>query len=408
MRLGLEVLLDDPTLRGRLVGRRVGYLGHPASVTDELMHGLDALASVGLPAACAFGPQHGMRGEAQDNMVETEDYRDPVHGIPVFSLYGKTRRLTPEMLDAFDVVLVDLQDVGTRIYTFVTTMFRVIEDAGRAGKEVWVLDRPNPAGRPVEGLSLGEGYESFVGEAPLPMRHGLTLGELARWYVAYARLDVALTVVEMEGYDPGAPPDWGWPQSERSWINPSPNLATPGSVRVYPGSVLLEGTELSEGRGTTRPLEMVGAPGLDVTALLEEMKRLAEPWLGGARIRPCWFEPTFNKHAKKLCAGFQVHVDGPDYEHERFRPYRIFALFLKAVRRVHPDRELWRRFVYEYESERLAIDLINGGPRLREWVDAPEASVDSFDRDLTRNEQDWLRDRAPFLAYGPWTKEFAR
>jgi uncharacterized protein YbbC (DUF1343 family) len=350
MKFGIDRLLEEPELRKPLVGRRVALLAHPASVTRNLVHSLDALATLdGITLSAAFGPQHGLRGDKQDNMVESRDYTDPVHGIPVFSLYGEVRRPTPEMMDSFDVLLVDLQDLGCRIYTFVTTLRYVLEAAAKEHKAVWVLDRPNPVGRLVEGLMLKEGCESFVGAGPMPMRHGLTLGELARWFVGTLNLDVDCRVVPMAGWEPNVAPGYGWPLAERTWVNPSPNAPNLWMARCYPGSVMLEATTLSEGRGTTRPLELFGAPDLDVQALLAEMRSLATPWMSGCRLRPCWFEPTFHKHVGKLCAGVQVHVeDAAYYEHEAFRPWRLFALVFKALRRLRPDYEIWRDFAYEY------------------------------------------------------------
>ncbi|HNH64309.1 MAG TPA: DUF1343 domain-containing protein, partial [Thauera aminoaromatica] len=294
VRFGLDRLLQDSALRRPLAGRRVALLAHPASVTRELVHSLDALAALpDLELAAAFGPQHGLRGDKQDNMVESPDYTDPLLGIPVFSLYGEVRRPTAAMMDTFDVLLVDLQDLGCRIYTFITTLRYVLEEAARHGKAVWVLDRPNPAGRPVEGTSLRPGWESFVGAGPLPMRHGMTMGELAHWFVATLGLDVELRVIEMQGWQPDAAPGYGWPLGERSWINPSPNAPNLWMARAYAGTVMLEGTTLSEGRGTTRPLELFGAPDIDARALVGEMRSLAPEWLAGCVLRECWFEPTF-------------------------------------------------------------------------------------------------------------------
>ena len=261
-----------------------------------------------------------MRGDKQDNMVESPDFADPRLGIPVFSLYGTVRRPTAAMMDTFDVLLVDLQDVGTRIYTFVTTLRYVLEEAAARGKAVWVLDRPNPIGRPIEGPFLRPGWESFVGAGPLPMRHGLTLGELARWFVRRGQLSLECEVVAMQGWAPAAAPGWGWPLGERAWVNPSPNAATLSMARAFPGTVMLEGTTLSEGRGTTRPLELFGAPDLDADALLARMTAIAPAWLAGCRLRPCWFEPTFHKHVGQLCAGLQIHVDDPSYEHAASAP----------------------------------------------------------------------------------------
>jgi uncharacterized protein YbbC (DUF1343 family) len=400
IRFGLDRLLDEAELRKPLAGRRVALLAHPASVTPGLTHALDAIAALpGLGLSAAFGPQHGLRGDKQDNMVESPDFVDPALGIPVHSLYGRVRRPTEAMMQGFDVLLVDLQDLGCRIYTFITTLRYVLEEAARLGKSVWVLDRPNPVGRPVEGLTLRDGWESFVGAGPLPMRHGLTLGELGGWFIDRLGLDVEYRVIEMQGWRPEAAPGHGWPLGERAWVNPSTNAPNLGMARCYAGTVMLEGTTLSEGRGTTRPLELLGAPDIDARALLEEMQRLAPAWLQGCRVRPCWFEPTFHKHTGRLCAGLQFHVDDPGYDHAAFRPWRLQALAFKALRALRPDYALWRDFPYEYERDRLAIDLINGGPLLREWVDDPDAAPADLDVLVRRDEADWLAERERFLLY---------
>ena len=401
MKFGIDRLLDEPELRKPLAGRRVALLAHPASLTRNLFHSLDALAALGdVRMSAAFGPQHGLRGDKQDNMVESPDYSDPVHGIPVFSLYGEVRRPTPAMMDTFDVLLVDLQDLGCRIYTFVTTLRYVLEEAAKAGKEVWVLDRPNPIGRPVEGLTLRPGCESFVGAGPMPMRHGLTLGELAHWFVGTLRLDVECQIIPMEGWMPDAAPGYGWPLGARTWVNPSPNAPNLWMARCYPGSVMLEGATLSEGRGTTRPLELLGAPDVDARALLAEMRALAPGWTRGCRLRSCYFEPTFHKHVGKLCGGIQVHVeDAAYYDHEGFKPWRLFALAFKALRRLRPDYPIWRDFPYEYEKNRLAIDVINGSDLLRRWVDDPQATPGDLDALAVVDETAWRAERESVLLY---------
>ena len=397
---GLDRLIAEPQLRRPLAGRGVALLAHPASVTADLTHALDALAALGdLRLTAAFGPQHGLRGDKQDNMVESPDFRDPAHGIPVFSLYGEVRRPTEAMLDTFDVLLVDLQDLGCRIYTFITTLRYVLEAAARRGKAVWVLDRPNPVGRPVEGLTLRAGWESFVGAGAMPMRHGLTLGELGHWFIRELKLDLEYRVIEMQGWQPATAPGHGWPLGERTWVNPSPNAPNLWMARCYPGTVMLEGTTLSEGRGTTRPLELFGAPDLDSHALVAEMQRLAPHWLHGCRLRPCWFEPTFHKHVGKLCAGVQVHVEDGGYDHEAFRPWRLQALAFKAIRRLHRGYDLWRDFPYEYERDRLAIDLINGSDLLRRWVDDAAALPGDLDALATPNEAAWRESRRDVLLY---------
>jgi uncharacterized protein YbbC (DUF1343 family) len=397
---GIDRLLAEPALRAPLAGRRIALLAHPASVTSSLVHSLDALAALGdLRLSAAFGPQHGLRGDKQDNMVESPDFSDPVHGIPVYSLYGTVRRPTDAMMEGFDVLLVDLQDLGCRIYTFITTLRYVLEAAARHGKAVWVLDRPNPVGRPVEGLTLRAGWESFVGAGEMPMRHGLTLGELGHWFVRRLGLDVDYRVVEMRGWSPASAPGYGWPLGERSWINPSPNAPNLWMARCYPGTVLLEGTTLSEGRGTTRPLELFGAPDVEIAALVSEMQRLAPEWLRGCRLRPCWFEPTFHKHAGRLCAGLQIHVEDGAYDHGAFQPWRLQALAFKALRRLRPDYPLWRDFPYEYEHDRLAIDLINGSELLRRWVDDPAAAPADLEALASADERAWREGREPVLLY---------
>jgi uncharacterized protein YbbC (DUF1343 family) len=403
MKFGIDRLLADPALRAPLKGRRVSLVAHPASVTKDLTHSLDALAATGdVRLTSAFGPQHGMRGDKQDNMVESPDFDDPALGIPVFSLYGEHRRPTGQQMSTFDVVLVDLQDLGCRIYTFITTLLYVLEAAAREGKSVWVLDRPNPAGRPIEGLTLRPGYESFVGAGPMPMRHGLTLGELGHWFIKHYKLNVDYRVIAMEGYNPEAAPGYGWPIGERTWINPSPNAPNLWMARAYAGTVMLEGATLSEGRGTTRPLELFGAPDIDAKSVIAEMRRLAPQWLKGCILRDCWFEPTFHKHVHKLCNGVQIHTEDPDsYDHHAFKPWRLQTLAFKAIRNRYPDYPLWRGldFKYEYTAGHLAIDVINGGPALREWVDNPTSTPADLDAITMPDEKAWEQERRPHLIY---------
>ena len=398
MKFGIDRLLADSSLLLQLKGRRVALVAHPASVTEDLTHSLDALIAAGVNVTSAFGPQHGLKGDKQDNMVETEDEVDPAYGIPVFSLYGQVRRPNGQMMSTADVYLFDLQDLGCRIYTFVTTLLYLLEAASGTGKEVWVLDRPNPAGRPVEGTLLVPGQESFVGAGPMPMRHGLTLGEMGAWFIAENDLDVQYRVITMDGWEPEGP-GFGWPES-RVWINPSPNAANVNMARAYAGTVMLEGALLSEGRGTTRPLEVLfGAPDLDAKAVLAEMRRLAPKWLAGCALRECWFTPTFHKHAGQLCNGLMIHAEGRFYDHAAFQPWRLQALAFRAIRRLYPDYDLWRDFPYEYEFDRLAIDVINGGPALREWVDSPASSPADLEALASADEATWREASRPFLLY---------
>ncbi|MEW8498085.1 MAG: DUF1343 domain-containing protein [Candidatus Thiodiazotropha taylori] len=401
MKFGIDRLIEETPLRRPLAGKRIALLAHPASTTADLTHSLDALAALpDIELTAAFGPQHGLRGDKQDNMVESGDEYDSRLGIPLFSLYGEVRRPTAEMMDSFDLLLVDLQDLGCRIYTFVTTLRYMLEAASAHGKAVWLLDRPNPAGRPVEGLMLREGWESFVGAAPMPMRHGLTLGEMALWFIDHLKLDVECEVICMDGWQPESAPGYGWPLSERTWINPSPNAPNLSMARCYGGTVMLEGTTLSEGRGTTRPLELFGAPDMDAAALIKTMHELSPGWLEGCRLRPCWFEPTFHKHAGQLCHGVQIHVDSEaHYRHTSFKPWRLQALAFKALRQLQADYPLWRDFPYEYEFDRLAIDLINGSALLREWVDNPDASVEELDALATVDEAAWSQATERFKLY---------
>jgi uncharacterized protein YbbC (DUF1343 family) len=401
MKNGIDRLISEPTLRAELSGKRVALLAHPASVTETLVHSLDALAALGdVNITAAFGPQHGMRGDKQDNMMETEDFIDPIHQIPVFSLYGEVRRPADHMMETFDTILIDMQDLGCRIYTFITTLRYMLEAAAEHGKSVWVLDRPNPAGRPVEGLTLREGWESFVGAGAMPMRHGLTLGELGNWFIDQLGLKVDYYVIEMQGWEPESAPGYGWP-ADRIWINPSPNAPNVPMARAYAGTVMLEGATLSEGRGTTRPLELFGAPDIDARKVIDEMHSFAPSWLSGCILRECWFEPTFHKHVGKLCHGVQFHCEGPVYDHAAFKPWRLQALAFKAIRRLYPDYELWRGkdFKYEYTNDVLAIDVINGSPLLREWVDNPNATAADLDALTILDEKAWLDERKVYLLY---------
>jgi uncharacterized protein YbbC (DUF1343 family) len=331
-------------------------------------------------------------------MMESPDYTDPMYGVPVFSLYGEVRRPTGQSMSTFDTILIDLQDLGCRIYTYVTTLLYVLEAAAEHGKSVWVLDRPNPAGRPVEGTTLLPGWESFVGAGPMVMRHGLTLGEMGHWFIRHFNLDVDYRVIEMQGWQPDAAPGFGWPE-DRIWINPSPNAANLNMARAYAGTVMLEGTTLSEGRGTTRPLELFGAPDIGALAVMKEMHRLAPDWLAGCKLREIWFQPTFHKHVGQLCNGVHIHAEGGFYDHGAFRPWRLHALAFKAIRNLQPGYELWRDFPYEYVFDKLAIDVINGGPALREWVDDANAAPGDLDNLASADEEAWLTETEDLRLY---------
>ena len=394
---GIEVLLKDQKLIKELKKKRVALVCHPASVDQNLEHSFDVLQKkVGL--SCAFGPQHGVKGEKQDNMIETADFIHPEYNIPIYSLYGEVRTPSKKMMESFDVMLFDLQDLGCRIYTFITTLLYVMQECEKYKKSLIVLDRPNPIGRVVEGYTLREGWESFVGATQFPMRHGLTPGEMALFYKDKFKLDVDLKIIKMKGYKPDAKPGFGWPQ-DRSWINPSPNAPTLNMARAYPGTVMIEGTTLSEGRGTTRALEQVGASDIDFAAVLKLMRKKAPKWLKGVVLRECFFEPTFHKHEKKLCHGFQFHTDLPQYKHQDFKPYRIIALMLKCIRELYPNYPIYRDFAYEYTVGKLAFDVINGGPELRNWIENPQATVAQLEKELSTDEKQWVKIRRKFLLY---------
>ncbi|MGH9340838.1 MAG: exo-beta-N-acetylmuramidase NamZ family protein [Acidobacteriota bacterium] len=400
MKVGIDVLLEDRRLLDELAGCPVALLGHPASVTRALKHSMDALAeSQKVRLSSAFGPQHGMRGEKQDDMIESGDYRDTSLGIPVFSLYGVVRRPTDEMMDTFEILLVDLQDVGCRIYTFLTTLIYMLHAGADKQKQVWILDRPNPAGRPVEGPCLSMEWSSFVGAVPVPMRYGLTIGEIAKWYVHHFKLDVPVRVIPMKDYSPSKAPGFGWPVHELSWVNPSPNIPNLSAARCFPGTVLVEGTNLSEGRGTTVPLQVLGAPRFQSRRVIEELEKFSSDWLGGCRLRPCYFEPTFHKHSGELVSALQIHVDDAAYVHNQFKPYRLVAGLLKMIKKVQPELLCWKEPPYEYEEERLPIDILNGSPFLREWLEDSAATAQDLEERLSADERAWTEIARDFYLY---------
>jgi uncharacterized protein YbbC (DUF1343 family) len=386
VRLGVERLLagEAPHLRGAALG----LIAHPASVTRDLTHSATALRDAGYRLSALFGPQHGARGEKQDNMVESAHYADPVSGLPVHSLYGEVRKPTPVMLRGLDALLFDLQDVGVRVYTFVWTMALAMEACAESGVRFVVLDRPNPiGGAQREGPVLQAGYESFVGLHPVPLRHGLTCGELARWLNAERRIGCELEVIACEGWRRAMT----WVETGLPWVAPSPNLPTTDSCGVYPGMVLLEGTNLSEGRGTTRPFELFGAPFVDAYAL-EALLRVA---LGpGVRVRPCHFEPTFQKYAGRMCNGGQIHVT----DALAFRPVHTAVAILSAVRKLAPDHFAWRQPPYEYEQVKLPIDILWGSDALRRGIDRG-ASADEIVGDAKRDLESFSSSVAPYLLY---------
>jgi uncharacterized protein YbbC (DUF1343 family) len=362
-----------------LKGARVGLVAHPASVDRGLVHAVDLFRrSKKLRLSALFGPQHGIHGQTQDNMVEWEGFRDPSTGLPVYSLYGQVRKPTREMLKDIDVLAIDLQDVGSRYYTFIWTLDLCMQACREEGKSVVVLDRPNPlGGRLTEGPVLQPAYRSFVGLRPLPVRHGMTIAEIGHYLEDRFHPGIHYRVIPMQGWRRR---QW-FDETGIPWVLPSPNMPTPDTALVYPGQVLLEGTVLSEGRGTTRPFELCGAPWVDPTPLCAALRRRRLP---GAVFREAWFQPTFQKWSGQVCGGLQIHVTNP----RSYRPYRTTLAILSEIRRRWPDRELWRPPPYEYETVRLPFDLLTGDPRIRKGLDAG--------RPVRSMERSWSRELAGF------------
>lgn len=356
--LGIDRLLGAD--RALIEGRRVGIVCNPASIDSSLRHSADRLVEdPGINVTAIFGPQHGFRSDLQDNMIETPHARDARRRVPIFSLYSETREPTAGMLREIDVLVVDLQDVGTRVYTFVYTMANCMRAASKYGIPVVVCDRPNPIGGDVEGTLLQEKYTSFVGQFPIPLRHGMTIGELARLFNEEFGIGATLDVVPLEGWRRSMYHD----ETGLAWVLPSPNIPTLESAVVYPGAVLFEGTRLSEGRGTTRPFELIGAPWIDGERLSDEMNDLGLP---GVYFRAAYFEPTFQKHAKATCGGCQIHV----LNRHAFRPVRTAVELMAGFYRQNPARFPWREPPYEYEHDKEPIDILYGSDRLRAAIDA--------------------------------------
>jgi uncharacterized protein YbbC (DUF1343 family) len=388
MRLGLDRLLDGPDQR-LIAGQRVGLVCNPASIDARFRHAVDRLAAASdWTLGAIFGPQHGFRSDLQENMIESPHAADDKRRVPIYSLYSETREPTREMVADLDVLVVDLQDVGTRIYTYIYTMANCLRAARRHGIRVVVCDRPNPiGGDQIEGATLDPAYASFVGQFPIPMRHGMTIGELARLFNDHFGLAAAVDVVPMEGWQRSMYfDDTGLP-----WVLPSPNIPTLDTAIVYPGAVLFEGTTISEGRGTTRPFELIGAPWIDGERLADEMNAKRLP---GAQFRPIVFEPTFHKHAKETCGGCQVHVT----DRRSFAPVRAGVELIAALRRQAPDRFAWRNPPYEYEHDKWPIDILYGSDRLRTTIDAG-GDPGVLAAEWRRDEDAFRALRQPFLLY---------
>lgn len=386
VRLGIDRLLGAE--RELVRGRRVGLLCNPASIDGSFRHSADVLLDgPDVTLGAIFGPQHGFRADLQDNMIETPHARDSRRRVPVFSLYSEVREPTAEMLTGLDALVIDIQDVGTRVYTFIYTVANCLRAAARHGVPVIVCDRPNPiGGTEVEGNLLEPAYTSFVGQFPIPMRHGMTVGELARLFNEHFGIGAELHVVKMDGWTR----QMYYDDTSLPWVMPSPNMPTLDTAIVYPGAVLFEGTMVSEGRGTTRPFELVGAPWIDGERLSEAMNARDLP---GVHFRPVVFEPTFQKHARQSCGGCQLHV----LDRRAFQPVRASVELIDELHRQDPSRFAWREPPYEYEPEKMPIDILYGSDRLRQAI--ADGSVTQVIERWTRAEEDFRKMREPFLLY---------
>jgi uncharacterized protein YbbC (DUF1343 family) len=385
VRLGIDVLLDSRRLRGS----RVGVVANHASIDGRFRHVVDRVATAdNVTLGAIFGPQHGFRSDVQDNMIETAHAHDPTRRVPVYSLYSETREPTAEMLKGLDALVIDLQDIGARIYTYIYTMANCLRVCKRHGVHVIVCDRPNPiAGEDVEGALLESGFESFVGQFPIPMRHGMTMAELARLFNEQFGIGASLEVVKMEGWTRRT----YWDATGLPWVMPSPNIPTLDSAIVYPGTVLFEGTMVSEGRGTTRPFELVGAPWIDAERFADAMNALALP---GVFFRPAVFEPTFQKHAKQPCGGCQVHV----LDRSVFRPVLTGVALLDMFRRFNTSMYAWRQAPYEYEHEKVPFDILSGSDTLRRQIEA-ETPIAEIAEGWRQDEKTFEKLRSGYLLY---------
>ena len=385
VRLGSDLLLAS----SRLKGARVGIVCNHASLDRGFLHIVDRLAAApDVTLAAIFGPQHGFRSDVQDNMIETPHADDPARRVPVYSLYSETREPTAAMLAGLDFLVIDLQDIGARIYTYIYTMANCLRASARHGVRVIVCDRPNPiGGTDVEGALLVEGFESFVGQFPIPMRHGMTIGELARLFNEHFAIGASLEVVQMEGWRREMYSD----ATDLPWVMPSPNIPTLDTAIVYPGTVLFEGILISEGRGTTRPFELIGAPWIEAESFARQMNALKLP---GAYFRPAVFEPTFQKHAKQTCGGCQIHVT----DRQQFQPVLVGVALIAMFHQVDPARFAWRQPPYEYEHDKMPIDILAGSETLRGQIESGTSARD-IAASWKKDEESFRKLREPFLLY---------
>ena len=384
---GSDIFFSSTSWLNKVKNQRVGFLCHQASLLKDMSPALHSLLShPKIKVTAVFSPQHGFSGTKQANMITSAD--SAIKGLPLFSLYSKkTRRITKDMKKTFDIMLIDLQDVGCRIYTYLTTVFYLLEDC----EKIIIFDRPNPIGRGIEGSRLQLNYKSFVGQAPLPMAHGLTLGEAALWFKNWKKLKVSLEVVPMKKYVPSK----GWPKG-KPWIQPSPNMTGLTCAKCYPGTVLLEGTEISEGRGTTLPFQAFGIPQMKTEKIKKLMEERGGKFLQGSFLRLHEFEPSFDKFKGKTCRGFQIHLEASK---GKFLPYRLISLFLKCFQEIHSEFVWKKPPPYEYETKKLPIDIISGSSQLRRWIESPNSTIYEWDECLRLEEEYWEKERKPFLLY---------
>jgi uncharacterized protein YbbC (DUF1343 family) len=375
----MTVRLGSELAPAQLTGLSIGLVCNPASIDSQFEHVIDRFRrEEGVTIAAVFGPQHGVRADVQDNMIETAHARDRRRRVPVYSLYSETREPTAEMLRGIDTLVIDLQDIGARIYTFIYTMANCLRAGRKHGVPIVVCDRPNPiGGLQIEGPVLDRGFESFVGQFPIPMRHGMTIAELARLFNEHEHIGAELRVVPMEGWTR----DMYFDDTSLPWVMPSPNMPTLDTAVVYPGTVLFEGTNASEGRGTTRPFEIIGAPWVDPDAFTDRVNAYGLP---GVHFRPVMFEPTFQKHARDTCGGCQIHL----LDRTTFRPVETGVALLAECRDADPSRFAWRQPPYEYEQDRVPIDILAGSQRLRQQIDRGTPA--------TEIAQSWAPDVAEF------------
>lgn len=392
VRNGLDNLLNDKKYQ-ELIKGNIAYLCHSASVTFDFKHGLSELQKVfGKRIVKVFGPQHGFVTDVQDNMIETQNFVHPYFNIPILSLYGETRVPTQKMLEGVDTLIVDLQDVGTRVYTYITTLSYIIESLEKTSIRLVVLDRPNPVGgKIIEGAILEPDWKSFVGHLPIPMRHALTMAEVAKFHIKLNQSNVDFHYVPVTNWKRES----FWQDSTHSWVNPSPNLATPDSAITFCGTVLFEGTNISEGRGTTRSLEIVGAPNIEPFSFCEKMENDLKNWsIKGFKLRPLMFLPMFQKHAGKSCGGIQIHVTKPD----KFESWKLGQYLIKAFYHQKDFQFEWNSKPYEYQFENLAMDYINGNSTLRQWVEN-NGSEKELDQIVEVGMDQYLNHREDILIY---------